>query len=119
MGLLDYNSGSTRISESGYVTYQRRENPIHDTEHIKQFEAIANKIAEKNIQDTIPKLEQEAYTRAVNTLLDKLSFDVESAVRIGFDNAKTIFQDSKTQRVVATAVMAEIRKQLENTRFQI
>lgn len=119
MGLLDYNSGSYGISANGYVTYQRRENPIHDTEHIEQFQEIADRIAEKKIQDTIPKIEQEAYTRAVNALLDKLSFDVESAVRIGFDNARTIFQDSKTQRIVAAAVMGEIRKQLEGIRFQI
>lgn len=119
MSFTDYSHGVYGMSESGYVTYQRRENPIHDTEHIKQFEVIANKIAEKKIQDTIPKLEQEAYTRAVHVLLDKLSFDVESAVRIGFDNARTIFRDSKTQRIVATAVMEEIRKQIEGVRFQI
>lgn len=115
MPFTDYSHGVYGMSASGYVTYQRRENPIHDTEHIKQFEAIA----EKKIKDTIPKLEQEAYTRAVHVLLDKLSFDVESAVRIGFDNARTIFQDSKTQRIVAAAVMEEIRKQIEGVRFQI
>lgn len=98
---------------------KRRENPMHNTEHIKQFQAIADKIAEKKIQDTIPKIEQDAYLRAVNNLWDKLSLDIESAVNIGFDNAKTIFKDSKTQRIIAAAVMGEIRKQIERTRFQI
>jgi Skp family chaperone for outer membrane proteins len=45
--------------------------------------------------------------------VDALSFDVTSAVNIGFANGKAIFSDKKTQKVVADAVMNEIKKQLQ------
>ena len=41
MAFTDYSHGVYGMSTGGYVTYQKRENPIHDTEHIKHFEAIA------------------------------------------------------------------------------
>ena len=46
-------------------------------------------------------------------MVDALSFDVGTAVNIGFANGETIFKDKKTQKVVADAVMKEICKQLK------
>ena len=45
-------------------------------------------------------------------MVDALSFDVGTAVNIGFANGEAIFKDKKKQKVVADAVMKEIRKQL-------
>ena len=46
-------------------------------------------------------------------MVNALSFDVGTAVNIGFANGEAIFKDKKTQKVVAEAVMKEIRKQLK------
>ena len=73
---------------------------------------IAEQIVQQHIEDIIPDIQRAATEKAYNTLLRELSFDVTSAVNIGFENGETIFRDSKTQKVVADAVMREIRKQL-------
>ena len=46
-------------------------------------------------------------------MVDALSFDVGTAVNIGFANGEAIFKDKKTQKVVADAVMNEVRKYLK------
>jgi Skp family chaperone for outer membrane proteins len=45
-------------------------------------------------------------------LLEALSFDITSAVNIGFENGESIFKDKKTQKMVADSLMREIRKRL-------
>ena len=60
----------------------------------------------------IPEIKRAATEQAYNGLLEALSFDVTSAVNIGFENVESIFKDKKTQKVVADAVMQEIKKGL-------
>ena len=67
-------------------------------------------MAQRKINDIIPDLQQAAYSTAYNDMVNALSFDVGTAVKIGFANGETIFKDKKTQKVVADAVMREIRK---------
>ena len=76
------------------------------------MEQIAEQIAQQKIAEAVPEIQKAAYQQAYGNLIEALSFDVTSAVSIGFENAETIFKDSKTQKVVADAIMREIRKQL-------
>ena len=73
---------------------------------------IAEQIAQQKIAEAIPEIQKAAYQQAYGNLIEALSFDVTSAVNIGFENAETIFNDSKTQKIVAESIMREIRKQL-------
>ena len=73
---------------------------------------IAEQIAQQKIVEAIPEIQKAAYQQAYGNLIEALSFDVTSAVNIGFENAETIFNDSKTQKIVAESIMREIRKQL-------
>ena len=73
---------------------------------------IAEQIVQNRIAEVIPEVRRAATEKAYSNLLEALSFDVTSAVNIGFENGESIFRDSKTQKVVADAVMREIRKQL-------
>ena len=41
-----------------------------------------------------------------------LSFDVTTAVSVAFENGAQIFYDSRTQKIIADAVMREVRKGL-------
>lgn len=82
-------------------------------EHRREMAQIAEQIVQQRIAEAIPEIRRAATEQAYNNLLEALSFDVTSAVSIGFANAETIFRDKKTQKVVADTVMREVRKQLE------
>lgn len=76
------------------------------------MEEIAEQIAQKKIAEALPEIKRSAYITAYNNLIGALEFDITSAVSIGLENCGTIFYDSKTQKVLAEAVMREIRKRL-------
>lgn len=74
---------------------------------------IAEQVVQQKLNDVIPEIQRAAYSTAYNDFVNTLSFDVGSAVNIGFANGEAIFKDKKTQKVVAEAVMNEVRKQLK------
>lgn len=63
--------------------------------------------------EALPEIQKAAYISAYNNLVGALEFDVTSAVSIGLENCGEIFYDSKTQKVIADAVMREVRKGLK------
>ena len=77
------------------------------------MESIAEAVVQKRMNEALPEMKRSAVEQASSELLRALSFDVTSAVNIGFKNGESIFKDKKTQKVVADAVMKEIRKQLK------
>ena len=79
------------------------------------MEQIAEQIVQQRINEIIPEIQQAAYSKAYNDIVNALSFDVTSAVNIAFENGESIFRDSKTQKVVADAVMREIRRMLSDS----
>ena len=82
-------------------------------EHRREMAQIAEQIVQQRIAEAIPEIQRAATEQAYGNLLEALSFNVTSAVNIGFENAGTIFRDKKTQKVVADAVMKEVQKQLK------
>lgn len=78
------------------------------TEHRAEME----RIAQKKIAEMIPEIQRSAYISAYNDIVNALSFDVTTAVSVAFANGAQIFYDSKTQKVIADAVMQEVRKGL-------
>ena len=84
----------------------------HAEEHRAEMAEIAAEIAEKKIQEAIPRMTEEAYTRALNV-------DVESVVNVGFKNGDEIFHDKKTQKVIVDSVMNEVKKQLGKSKYKI
>lgn len=101
-------------SDSGNLCY-RRNSDRHGgnaEEHHREMAQIAEQIVQQKLNDVIPEIQRAAYSTAYNDLVNALSFDVESAVNIGFVNGEAIFKDKRTQKVVADAVMREVRKQL-------
>ena len=81
--------------------------------HHREMEQIAEAVLEKRIAQLIPEIQRAATEQAYNNILEALSFDVTSAVNIGFENGESIFRDSKTQKVIADAVMNKVRQQLK------
>lgn len=91
----------------------------HAVEHRAEMVEIAAEIAEKKIQEAIPQITEEAYTRALNDLLEASRVDVESVVNVGFKNGAEIFHDKKTQKVIVDSVMNEVKKQLGKGKYKI
>ena len=64
--------------------------------HYREMQQIAEEVVQKRIAELIPEIQRAATEQAYSNLLEALSFDVTSAVNIGFENAGTIFRDKKT-----------------------
>lgn len=74
---------------------------------------IAEQVVQQKLNDVIPEIQRTAYSTAYNDFVNALSFDVGTAVNIGFANGEEIFRDKKTQKVVADAVMEQVSKYLK------
>ena len=74
---------------------------------------IAEQIVQQKMNTIIPEIQRAAYSTAYNDFVNALSFDVGTVVNIGFVNGEAIFHDKKTQKVVADAIMQEVRKHLK------
>lgn len=84
----------------------------YSTEHRAEMEEIAARIAQQKIMEMIPEIQKAAYISAYNDIVSALSFDVTTAVSVAFENGAQIFYDSRTQKIIADAVMREVRKGL-------
>lgn len=120
---MNYSSsgsfGSYGIDANGKWYWKRNANDGHGgnaLEHRREMTYIAEQVVQQKLNEAIPEIQRQATEQAYNNLLEALSFDVTSAVNIGFENGESIFKDKKTQKVVAEAVMKEVRKQLKNIR---
>lgn len=91
----------------------------HAEEHRAEMAEIAAEIAEKKIQEAIPRIAEESYIRALNNLLGASQVDVESVVNVGFKNGDEIFHDKKTQKIIVDSVMNEVKKQLDKGKYKI
>ena len=107
--------GEHYINERGYYCYRR--NPLahggHSEEHRREMAMIAEQVVQQKLNDIIPEIQRAAYSAAYNDFVNALSFDVGTAVNIGFANGEEIFHDKKTQKIVADAVMNKVRKYLK------
>ena len=109
--------GSGTYSEDGKGGYVWRRNAQdghggHSAEHRAEMEQIAERIAQQKIMDMIPEIQKAAYISAYNDIVSPLSFDVSTAVSVAFENGAQIFYHSRTQKIIADAVMREVRKGL-------
>ena len=109
--------GSGTYSEDGNGGYVWRRNTAdghggHSAEHRAEMEQIAEQIAQRKIAEMIPEIQRAAYVSAYNNLIGALEFDITSAVSVAFENGAQIFYDSRTQKIIADAVMREVRKGL-------
>ena len=105
---------SYSINDKGGMEYRRTQDGHggYGFEHRAEMEQIAARIAEQKIAEALPEIQRAAYIYAYNNLIAALEFDVTSAVSIGLENCGEIFFDSKTQKVLAEAIMRELKKQL-------
>ena len=109
---------SYSINDKGGMEYLRTQDGHggHGAEHRAEMEAIAERIAQQKVAEALPEIQRTAYISAYNNLVGALEFDVTRAVSIGLENCGEIFFDSKTQKVLAEAIIKEIQKQLNKSK---
>ena len=109
-------SGTYSVDANGKWMWKRNPDSHggHSYEHRMEMMAIAEEVVQKKLNEIVPEIQRAASEQAYNNLLEALSFDVTSAVNIGFQNGESIFKDKKTQKVIADTVMREVKKQLKN-----
>ena len=114
MGFYD-GDGEHYINEKGYYCYRRRKDGHggNAEEHRREMAMIAEQVVQQKLNDIIPEIQRAAYSTAYNDFVNALSFDVGTAVNIGFANGEEIFRDKKTQKMVADAVMEQVKKYLK------
>ena len=114
--IINYSSDGT-YSENGNGGYVWRRNTQDGhggraEQHRAEMRQIAEEIAEQKLAAIVPQVQAAALQQARDDLLRAITFDVETVVRVAFQNGETIFRDSKTQKVLADSIMREIRKRL-------
>ncbi len=109
-------SGTYSVDANGKWMWKRNPDSHggHSYEHRMEMMEIAEQVVQKKLNEIVPEIQRAASEQAYSNLLEALSFDVTSAVNIGFENGESIFKDKKTQKVIADAVMREVKKQLKN-----
>ena len=120
--MYNFNNDSGTYVESHYPVLTSGKRDGHGgnaVEHKMMMEAIANEIVDQKLKAAIPDIMQEAYSNAYQQFCQDLTFDVTAAVQIAFANGQSIFNDSRTQKVVAENIMKEIKKQFDGRRFKI
>ena len=106
--------------EKGYSYYRSdsRFNPYthggHSEEHQIETERSINQILDKKLDEAIPRIYEQAYNDAYNATSQAFDVDIESIVRIGFENAGEIFYGKKCQTVIANEVKKAYKKALED-----
>ena len=80
--------------------------------HKREFEEVANDIFNKKLEQIIPQIEQSAYDRAINALLNALKVDVTTIVEVGMAQGADIFYGKACQTAIMNEVFNTIRNNL-------
>lgn len=103
------------------------ESGLRARQHHQEMEDVANDICQQYFTEELPRILDnllesklnEIYKASFNSFIDNLTFDVETAVNVAFQNGENIFHDRRTQEVVANHVLNEIKRQMGRTKFSL
>ncbi len=105
------------MSDSWYTLRARGDQWLHDNVHVPEIHNIAIEEAEKRDAELLDKIDQ-CIDSVADSVIGAYSSDVNTIVKIGFDNGKAIFEDKRTQEYVSTAICNafkdELHKRLRN-----
>ena len=85
----------------------------HRSEMKEIAEEVANEICDRKIEQCIEELYKAAYTEAYAAFINDLNFDVETCVNVALENASSILNDRRTQKVLAEHIIKEIKKNIK------
>lgn len=63
-----------------------RENPIHTTEHIPEFKAIAQEM----IKAEVPELVRQTMCEVLPSIIDGMMYDINTILQISMDDAEQL-----------------------------
>ena len=94
-------------------------NPLHDVQHREEMRQIAAEVAEQQIKVLVPQIAKEIYRQSLESLINGIQYDVETAVNIAFTDGRNIFTDSKTRKIVSHAILEELKKEINKIVIKI
>ena len=83
------------------------------TEHRAEMQQIA----EKAIQDLVPRMAAEIFNDVIEHLIGAMEYDIETIVNISFDDAQDIFTSKKVRKYVSDKIMREIKTYLRDMKI--
>ena len=78
----------------------------------EEHRAEMREIAEEVFKEKAQAIYNEAYINAYSDFIRALDIDVETVVNVALSNGKSIFEDKKTQKVVAENIKNELIKHI-------
>ncbi|MBP3941525.1 MAG: hypothetical protein J6D00_08575 [Christensenellaceae bacterium] len=124
------------INDKGYICYVRSGYSMSHTHgansataelHKREFEEIANNVADGKLQQIMPVIEKTThqivneYGRTVwasliRELVGALETDVHSQVNVGFDGLREVFYGEKCQKYISDSIMKTLLNELSKIR---
>lgn len=113
------------MNENGYVCYVRdgynmqtgTENPYH-RQHIREFQQMANEIAERKVRELAPKICAEMFNDAIMNLIPALEQDVTTALDVSINDMGEIFAGEKTTKFVSQQIAKQLQARLSNFKIK-
>lgn len=81
--------------------------------------AEMREIAEKAINEIVPKMAADIYNEAIKKLIGAIQYDIETVVSVAVDSGKEIFNSKKCKQVISDRIVKEIKANLSNITIDI
>lgn len=94
------------------IAHRREMEDVANSIFDQKIGLYVNDIIDQKLEEKSEEVYQQAFGNAYKAFMNNLAFDVQSCVNVSMQDGKTIFEDSKTQKVIADNIMREIQKQM-------
>lgn len=79
-----------------------------------QHRAEMRRIAEEAINDLVPKIAEQYFTKAAEQIIGAIQYDIETVVSVAVDSGEEIFNSKKFKQVVSDRIVKEIKASISN-----
>ena len=96
-------------------SYSGEVNPIHETEHRKEW----TETAIQKINELVPPMIEKYCADLINQMIGAIQYDVRTCVDIAFDDASDIFHSEKARTFMSDHIAKELISRLQNIDLKI
>lgn len=103
--------------------YEEEGQPYHNHYHLPKIKMMIEDYVDMRVpqilKEEVPKICADTMRKIVPQLMGAIQTDITSIVKIGFDNARDIWEDSRTQEYVSRKIIDELEKRLQDITYNI
>ena len=117
------NSNSQNLLSANYLTQDGHGGRAE--EHREEMRIIAREVFEEErtrtmeeMQEKILQAQYQAYSQALQDVMNVLEYDIQSVTQIGIDGCRDIFEGKKAQKFISDQIMKRISKELKGKQFR-